>query len=834
MHSIRARLVAGYLGALTLLVVAWAVASTSTAALRADYAHTVHGVDALSTLVLQGSKLRDDEETGLRGYLLTSNRSFLAPYLAAQRRAPALRRQTDALLGAAPDVRPLILARRGLADRWERWAWGILRQQTAYPRSSAALVVQQEEGKTLFDRYRAATDGIVGRLDRDRRDAFAAGLGTLTRMTVVFAGLFVGAVILLAGLGWWTTRAIVRPLTRLGHAVAAIERGDLTHPVGATGAREFVALATGMERMRLRLRDTIATLHAGERHAYSLVEKAPVGACITDEHGRFETVNDAYCALSGYTRAELIGQPFTRVIPASSRAMSAQAYAGSLDAGADARGEYEIITKGGRPVTILASTVTLRGRDGRPTRASFVVDISARKQMEEHLAHQAHHDALTGLPNRALFGDRLAQALRTADRERTPVALLLLDLNRFKEVNDTLGHDTGDALLRVVGARLHEVVRAADTVARLGGDEFAALLPATGTDGAIDVAAKLLGALTEPLALEGQSLDVGASIGIAVGPAHGADAGALLRHADVAMYSAKRAGDGYAVYASDRDAHSPARLTLAGELRQAIAAGALRLHYQPIIDLASGRLLNVEALVRWPHPEHGLLAPDQFIPLAEQTGLLEPLTDWVLAEALRQCRVWDEAGMSVDIAVNLSARSLGDAGLPDRIAALLARCPLAPERLTLEITESSVMADPDRAGAVLARLRAVGVRLSIDDFGAGHSSLGLLQRLPVDELKVDRSFVTHLAATGDPLSWRASWAWAGRGGCGSSSRAWRRAASGTRCWPWMATPRRATASAVRSLPRSWSSGCASPPLSPRTPWRSGVPPPSGSNSTVAK
>jgi diguanylate cyclase (GGDEF)-like protein/PAS domain S-box-containing protein len=749
MRSIRVRLFAGYLGALTLLVVAWAVASTSTAMLRADYAHTVRGADALSMVVLQGSKLRDDEETGLRGYLLTGNRSFLVPYLAARRQSPALRRQADALAASAPDALPLILAGRNAADRWDRWAQGILRRPAASPRDSAALVAQQKVGKTLFDRYRAATDRIIGRLDRDRQASFAADQGTLTRMTVSFAALFAGAVALLAGLGWWTTRAIVRPLTRLGHAVAAIERGDLTHPVATTGAREFVALAGGMERMRLRLRDTIATLYAGERHAYSLVEKAPVGACITDEHGRFETVNDAYCALSGYTRAELIGQPFTRVIPAASQAESAQAYAGSLNAGADARGEYAIITKAGHIITILASTVTLRGRDGRPTRASFVVDISARKQMEEHLAHQAHHDALTGLPNRALFGDRLAQALRAADRERTPVALLLLDLNRFKEVNDTLGHDAGDALLRVVGARLQGAVRTSDTVARLGGDEFAALLPATGADGAVDVAAKLLGALAEPLTLEGQRLDIGASVGIAVGPAHGADAGALLRHADVAMYSAKRAGDGYAVYAAGRDTHNPARLALVGELRRAIAAGALRLHYQPIVDLASGRPLSVEALVRWPHPEHGLLAPDQFIPLAEQTGLIAPLTDWVLEEALRQCCAWDDAGMAVDIAVNLSARALGDDVLPERIAALLARCPLAPGRLTLEITESSVMADPERAGAVLARLRAVGVRLSIDDFGTGHSSLGLLQRLPVDELKVDRSFVTHLMETGD-------------------------------------------------------------------------------------
>ncbi len=746
MGSVHTRLFAGYVGALTLLMLAWALAEVSTSTLRAGYAHTVSATDALSGVVLQASKLRDDEETGLRGYLLTGRPSFLAPYWTARRELPALRRQANTLVAAEPDIRPLLLARYRVADAWDRWARAVLRHPvTPSPRGTVAVVAQQEEGKVLFDRYRAATTRIVGRLDRERRADFAAGLGTLTRMTLVFAALFAAAVALLLGLGWWTARAITGPLVRLGRATAAIERGDLERPVVSTGPREFVALARNMDRMRQRLRDTIGALREGERHARSLVEKAPVGAYITDAQGYFETVNDAYCALVGYDRDELVGRPFTLVLPEPQQEGAARTYTESLSAGADAGGEYAVVTRDGRSVTVLASTVGLRAHGGRPVRASFVVDISERKRLETRLIHQAHHDPLTGLPNRALFGDRLAQALRAAERQHNaPVALLLLDLNRFKEVNDTLGHDAGDALLCAMGARLQSMVRAVDTVARLGGDEFALLLPATGEDGAVDVACKLLGALAEPFVLEGQSLHIGASIGIAAAPAHGADAGTLLRHADVAMYVAKRGGDGYAVYVAGQDADNPVRLALTSELRQAIAAGQLCLHYQPIVDMPGGHAVCVEALVRWQHPRHGLLAPDHFIPLAEQTGLIGPLTEWVLGEALRQCHAWDAAGTPLGVAVNLPPRALQDVGLPERVADLLARYALPPGRLTLEITESSVMADLDRALAVLARLRAVGVRLALDDFGTGYSSLSLLRRLPVDELKIDKSFVTAL------------------------------------------------------------------------------------------
>ncbi|MGH2344729.1 MAG: sensor domain-containing protein, partial [Chloroflexota bacterium] len=279
---------------------------------------------------------------------------------------------------------------------------------------------------------------------------------------------------------------------------------------------------------------------------------------------------------------------------------------------------------------------------------------------EDALRHQALHDALTDLPNRTLLRDRLDQALRAAHRDHTAAALLLLDLNRFKEINDTLGHHHGDLLLQEVARRLVRCLRVSDTVARLGGDEFALLVPGADAAGATRIAHKILSALAAPIVVEGHELGVGAGLGIAVYPVHGGDAPTLLRQADVAMYVAKRAGSGYAVYDRTHDQHSPARLTLETELRQALDTGQLLLHYQPIVALQSGHAGHVEALVRWPHPTRGLIPPDQFIPLAEQTGLIVPLTRWVLEEALRQIQVWQRAGLELGVAVNLSMRALHD------------------------------------------------------------------------------------------------------------------------------------------------------------------------------
>jgi len=327
--------------------------------------------------------------------------------------------------------------------------------------------------------------------------------------------------------------------------------------------------------------------------------------------------------------------------------------------------------------------------------------------------------------------------------------VLLMDVDRFKEVNDTLGHGTGDLLLEQVGKRLRACLRASDTVARLGGDEFAVLAPGlSDADAAIALAQKLRAALDAPFDLGdlGQ-LHAEASVGVALYPDHGDDADALIQHADVAMYAAKHAHGGAALYDRGSDRYSPERLALIGELRGAIERDELVLHYQPkvqLVDIGAG--IGAEALVRWNHPERGMLAPGELIPLAEHTGLMRPLTLWVLETALRQSGNWREQGLDIAIAVNLSAANLTDVSLPDDVEQLLRRFAVPPGRLTLEITESTAMADPARASAVLRRLGEIGAGLAIDDFGTGHSSLAYLRSLPVNELKIDRSFVINMAA----------------------------------------------------------------------------------------
>jgi diguanylate cyclase (GGDEF)-like protein len=361
---------------------------------------------------------------------------------------------------------------------------------------------------------------------------------------------------------------------------------------------------------------------------------------------------------------------------------------------------------------------------------------------------QALHDGLTGLPNRTLLHDRTGQAIRAADRELAPAALALIDLDRFKEVNDTLGHHYGDQLLIQVGKRLRATVRQVDSVARLGGDEFAVLLPRIETaEGAVAVASKLQAALEEPFVLEGLTLDVEASIGLVLYPDHGNDADELLQHADIAMYVAKETHAGFMLFDPKLDQHSPRRLTLLGELRRAIDQQQLVLHYQPKVDAHTGQVLGVEALVRWQHPEHGLIPPGEFIPLAERTGLITPLTHYVLDAALRQCRTWRQAGHELSVAVNVSARCLLDLAFPDEVAGLLATWEVPARLLLVEITESTIMADPVHALEILGRLNAMGVQLAIDDFGTGYSSMAYLKNLPLDELKVDRSFVSQVTSS---------------------------------------------------------------------------------------
>jgi diguanylate cyclase len=361
--------------------------------------------------------------------------------------------------------------------------------------------------------------------------------------------------------------------------------------------------------------------------------------------------------------------------------------------------------------------------------------------------HQALHDGLTGLPNRALLRDRTDQAIHQADRELVPAALLLIDLDRFKEVNDTLGHHYGDRLLLQVAERLRGSLREVDTVARLGGDEFAVLLPRIeSAEGATTVARKLQAAFEEPFLLEDLALDVEASIGAAIYPPHGSDTDELLQHADIAMYTAKDSHAGFVLFDPNLDQHSPGRLALLGELRRAIEDDQILLHYQPKVDAHTCQVLGVEALVRWQHPTHGLVPPDEFIPLAERTALITPLTHYVLDAALHQCRDWRRAGHELSVAVNVSARRLLDLEFPEEVTAALATWEVPARLLVVEITESTIMADPTHALEILGRLNKMGVQLSIDDFGTGYSSMAYLKTLPVHELKVDRSFVAQMTS----------------------------------------------------------------------------------------
>lgn len=488
----------------------------------------------------------------------------------------------------------------------------------------------------------------------------------------------------------------------------------------------------------------------------TLIDDMHVGVLVSDAGGDIIMVNPAALRLLGLSDQQVIGMnlddsrwdivredgtPF----PAAERPAAVAAATGQI--------VQNVVLGVFRPGTedrvwLLVNATPHRGPDGGIEQViTTFIDITERKAFEEQLQHQALHDALTGLPNRALLLDRLQQAILSARRERTSLALVLLDLDHFKEVNDTCGHHVGDQLLQEIGTRLCKALRESDTVARLGGDEFAALLPSTDEVRASTVVPKLLKALEKPFCLEDQSFDISGSVGIALYPQHGEDAHALLRRADVAMYVAKRANSGYAFYETEQDQHSLRRLALINDLRQAIDTNQLLLYYQPKVDLLSGRVADVEALVRWQHPLHGLVPPDQFIPLAERTRLINPLTLWALNAALRQTRIWQQAGLALRVHVNLSARSLHDDEIVAGVARLLSLWHADPSHLGVELTESAVAADPDHALRMLTRLHAMGIHISIDDFGKGYSSLAYLKDLPIDAIKIDQSFIKDMTTS---------------------------------------------------------------------------------------
>jgi diguanylate cyclase (GGDEF)-like protein/PAS domain S-box-containing protein len=513
--------------------------------------------------------------------------------------------------------------------------------------------------------------------------------------------------------------------------------------------KAFVALylqAAALQRSVESVTLLNAALRDSDIRTQAVLDNVADAIFILDEAGVIDSINRSVAGMFGYLEGEPLGHPFAFMIAPECRD--------------ELRGLDSVLTraKGAPPLSIETLGRRTDGgtfavelecsemeHDERTFTLVCVRDISERRAHTDELEHLALHDGLTGLANRTLFGHLLATSLALGRRANEPRAVLMLDLDGFKNINDTLGHDRGDSLLKQVGERLVETLRESDTVARLGGDEFAILLgDATDLDAAVAVALKVEQICELPFTASGETMHVSPSVGVAIFPEHGGTSAELLHRADLAMYSAKRAGNGHAVFHAAHEPKAAERLSLLRDLGHCVSREELVLYYQPKIALATGAVTGVEALLRWQHPSLGLLAPGQFMPEVERTHLISAVTRWVLDTALRQQRSWRDQGVDLTIAVNISARSLRAAStLPEVVAALTEVSDTAPGRLTLELTESALIGEA--AHPILNTLHEMRHMLSIDDFGTGYSSLAYLQRLPVDEIKIDRSFILNMA-----------------------------------------------------------------------------------------
>ena len=583
---------------------------------------------------------------------------------------------------------------------------------------------------------------------------------------------------------------LVRPIQLAGQHPTIVfgsseERGAFTVIMPwlllGTGITVSLALALLVEGMRRRRNTALilvdellaknaeldasdAALRSAEQRYRSLVEELPLVTYIDEVNEQASTIyiSPQIEGLLGWSAEAWLEDEgfFVKRLHPDDRDRVLEENRAHNELGKEFRSEYRLVTREGEARWVLDVAVIEEAADGAAVQSrGFILDITDRKEAElarlaaevelreqaELNRHQALHDPLTDLPNRTLFRDRIEQEIRRGTREGKGAAVMVIDLDRFKEVNDTLGHGSGDALLLGLSKRLRSSIRASDTVARLGGDEFGVLAPGVGGPAeALSLADAIHKALEAPVGVAGLELEVTASVGIALFPQHGADVETLIRHADVALYRSKESHSSV-VYSPDHDHYSPTRLRLLTGLRRAIANGEIVVNYQPQTSASSAVIRGVEALVRWEHPELGLIMPDQFIPLAEHTDLIRPLTFHVLDTAVSQCGAWTDRGWDIGVAVNVTGRDILDAGFPSDVLDCLRRHGVEPGRLELEITENTIFSDPVRAHSVLRQLSDLGVRIAIDDFGAGNSSLGYLARLPVDVLKIDKSFVLAMS-----------------------------------------------------------------------------------------
>ncbi len=501
-----------------------------------------------------------------------------------------------------------------------------------------------------------------------------------------------------------------------------------------------------------RLANNTAATNDQESMFRDAMAAAQVGIFVLQDQ-RFKFVNPFLARLLGYSEDELVGHmgPVDVVVP-ECRTLVIEQMAMRAAGAAGHAYELVVVRKDGStfPATVLGSPAMV---EGRPASVGTLFDITAQKAAEQRIRELADYDVLTGLPNRRLLRERFVQMLAAAVREGSELAVIFLDLDHFKRVNDSLGHSVGDELLCEVARRLGSVVRRVDTLARLGGDEFIFAMPGFHTAAAADIARRLLDVFARPFEVAGHELTVTPSLDISVYPHDGDDLETLLRNADTAMYQAKEIGrNAFQFYSSEMNSKSLDRLLMESNLRRALHQNEFILHYQPLVNLETGLIIGVEALIRWLHPELGAIMPDRFIHVAEETGLINPIGDWVLCEACRQAQAWCDEGLPpVFMAVNVAPVQFRQSGFIEVVAGALATSGLEPGRLELELTERTVMHDADITMGTLSALHRMGVELSLDDFGTGYSSLAYLKRFPVGKLKIDRSFVNDLET--DPDDW---------------------------------------------------------------------------------
>jgi diguanylate cyclase (GGDEF)-like protein/PAS domain S-box-containing protein len=594
---------------------------------------------------------------------------------------------------------------------------------------------------------------------------------------VAVLGAVVGAVVLAIGIAILlaTLSAFVgRPLGRLTGTVERIRRGEasFSERVPAGGRDEIGVLIDGFNGLldHIQKRDEqlvsleeLKRSEASLAHAQSL---ASVGNWEWRSGGLPVFWSDEVYRILGLQRGSVVPSLQTALaqVPQEDREQVAAAFGAMLKGGGELHNiEHRVVRPDGSERVVLSHAEAVRDAKGRAILVRGTAqDITERKQIESKIRALAYFDSLTGLPNRLQFKEQVVRALRQAGRGHGKVAVMFLDLDRFKEINDSLGHPVGDELLKAVAARLGKCVRGGDEVgrnaglghamARLGGDEFTVLLSGLAhAEDAAKVAQRIVAEMARPFAVEGHELFVTASLGIAVHPQDGGDVDALLKNADIAMYSAKDTGrNNYKFYSSELNARALERLGLERDLHRALERGEFRLHYQPVVDVPNGTVSGVEALLRWQHPERGLVPPATFIPIAEQSGLIVPIGAWVLDEACRQGREWSERGLPLQVAVNVSGVQFRDAAVVGAVSAALQKSGLDPKLLVVETTESIMMKDLQATEAILQELKRLGVSVAIDDFGTGYSSLAYLKRFALDTLKIDASFVRDLdAGNGD-------------------------------------------------------------------------------------